>query len=124
MLTVVLGIGGTLLAIAAVLGATVAVLRSTALKTTVELQEGTIKALQQARVVDAEVSAQRDATYTTRIAVLESRAAALEGFALTEIAKVVTAAVLAGFAQAAEVALVTRPAPAKRAAPRRRAASS
>lgn len=92
---VILGIAGTLFTLAAALGAALAVLRSTSLKTSVEVQEGTIKTLQKAREVDREESARQEAACAERIAALEGRAAGLEGLVAHNIADAVARAVVA-----------------------------
>lgn len=92
--SVLLGILGTVFALAAALGSAVAILRSSALKNTVEVQDGTIKALQKAREVDREEFTRQERECTERVAALEGRAAGLEGLVAHNIADAVARAVV------------------------------
>lgn len=92
---VVLGIVATLFTLAAGLGSAIAVLRSSNLKATVEVQAGTIAALEKARTVDRDESARHKEGCQERIAALEGRAAGLEGLVAAGIADAVATAVVA-----------------------------
>lgn len=92
--TVVLGVVATLFTLAAALGSAIAILRSTALKQTIEVQGGTIAALEKARDVDREEHARQERSCTERISVLEGRAAGLEGLVAHNIADTVARAVV------------------------------
>lgn len=114
--TVILGAVATLFTLAAALGSAIAILRSSALRQTVDVQAGTIAALEKARSVDHAESVRHKTECSERIAALEGRSAALESLAVANIADAVAAAVV----DALEGRI---PPPARRPAPRKRAAS-
>lgn len=90
----VLGIVATLFTLAAALGSAIAILRSAALKQTIEVQEGTIKALEKAREVDRDQSVRVERECAERISKLEGRAVGLEGLVAHNIADAVARTVL------------------------------
>lgn len=108
--TVVLGIVATLFTIAAALGSAVAILRSTALKQTIDVQAGTIAALEKARDVDREQSVRAEQECAQRISALEGRSAGLESLVTNSIAETVALAVVVALDQQRPV----RPTPRKR----------
>lgn len=110
-LTVVLGVLGSLLTIAATLGSAIAILRSTALKQTIDVQDGTIKALEKARDVDREQSVRAEQECAQRISALEGRSAGLESLVSHNIAETVALAVVVALEQQRPVG---RPTPRKR----------
>lgn len=93
-LPVLLGIIATVFTLAAALGSAIAILRSSALKQTVDVQDGTIKALQKAREVDHEEFTRQERECKERVAALEGRAAGLEGLVAHNIADAVARAVV------------------------------
>lgn len=108
---VLLGIIAMVFTLAAGLGSAIAVLRSSALKATVEVQAGTIAALEKARAVDREQFTRQEKDCSERIASLEGRAAGLEGLVAAGIADAVAVAVVAALRTDLE----------RRATPRKRA---
>lgn len=113
---VVLGIVATLFTLAAALGSAVAILRSTALRQTIDVQAGTIVALEKARAVDAEMSAAHKVDCSQRISALEGRAAGLEGLVAHNIADAVARAVVVALDERRAPETRTRTTPRKRAA--------
>lgn len=109
---VILGVVATLFTLAAALGSAIAILRSTALKQTIEVQAGTIAALEKARDVDREQSVRAEQESAQRISALEGRAAGLEALVAHNIADVVALAVVTALEDGR---------PALPGAPRRRA---
>lgn len=114
--TVVLGAIATLFTLATALGSAVAVLRASALKQTVAVQEGTITALEKARQVDKDEATRHKAECTERISALEGRAAGLEALVAANIADAVARAVIQALEDGLPAIPRTRTSPRKRTA--------